>query len=228
MALKQWPACERPRERLARMGAKALGDAELVAIVLGTGVGAGGGVFELSMEILERLGGVEGLDAAPLASLTAIRGIGEAKAAVLKAACELGRRSLSSAASRRPVRRSRDLFEMFRARFHGADRELVVCAMFDTGLRPLGDELCSVGSASQCLVDTRLVLKEALVRGAGAIAVLHNHPSGDPAPSAEDRLLTIRLSDSASAVGLRFFDHLIVAGASYYSFADDGKIRTPN
>jgi DNA repair protein RadC len=225
MGPSAWPAEERPRERLTRLGAATLSDAELLALLIGTGLPGGRHVFEVAMDLLKRFDGLPGLDGATVRELTAVPGIGPAKAAVLKAALELGRRSLVRGRGRAPVRRSADLHALYRSRFHGADREIFVCAYLDTGLRPLGDSVCAIGSAAQCLVDARLVLKEALVRGASAIAVLHNHPSGTRTPSAEDRALTARIAAAAEAVGIALVDHLIVCDDGYFSFADGGLLN---
>lgn len=220
-----WPVDERPRERLARHGAAALTDAELLALLLGTGLAGGKNVFEVAMSLLGRFDGLAGLDGAAAGDLTAVPGVGPAKAAVIKAALELGRRSLARGRSGAPVRRSADLHACYRARFHRADREIFLCAYFDTGLRPIGDSVCAIGSAAKCLVDTRLLLKEALVRGASAIAVLHNHPSGAREPSAEDRRLTARIGEAAAAVGIQLLDHLVVCDDAYFSFADSGALQ---
>jgi DNA repair protein RadC len=222
-----WPREARPRERLLRHGASALSDAELLALLLGTGLPGGRHVVEVAMALLGRFEGVAGLDGAAAAELTAVPGIGPAKAAVVKAALELGRRSIGRARAGAPITRSADLHALCRGRFHRADREIFVCAYLDTGLRPLGDSVCAIGSAARCLVDTRLLMKEALVRGAGAIAVLHNHPSGVREPSAEDRRLTARIADAAAAVGIQLVDHLIVCDDGYFSFADSGALPRP-
>lgn len=226
MRLAEWPVPERPREKMAKMGAQALGDAELVSLLLGTGR-IGENVFDVSMEMLNRFGGLQGIDAATVRELTLIPGIGPSKAAMLKAAMELGRRTIAERSSRCIIRSSLDLFHSLEAGFHGLDREVFYSVFLDSGLRLREKLVVSTGVTSACLLDTRLLLRDALSKGACSVALAHNHPSGECRPSAEDARLTEKICTSLETVGLRLLDHLIICGNQYYSFADAGLIKSP-
>ncbi|MFA6033446.1 MAG: DNA repair protein RadC [Myxococcota bacterium] len=225
MGPKSWPENERPREKLLRSGAQAMSDAELLALLLCTGVPGGMNVFELSMHLLARCGGLKGLDSAPIGEIRRVAGMGPAKAAVIKAAFEMGRRSMGAGDGQKVITGSAGIFELFRARCHNSDRERFFAAFLDSGLRLRGEMPVAVGGVDRCLVDVKLLLKDALLSGASSIAVVHNHPSGVCNPSIEDRRLTEGLENATETVGLRLLDHVIIAGAAYFSFADAGLIR---
>jgi DNA repair protein RadC len=224
MKLADWPESERPREKMERMGPQSLGDAELVALLLGTGR-AGENAYEISMRILGRLGGLHGMDSASVRELTTIPGIGPAKAMILKAAMELGRRTIGAASASCSIRSSRDLFNIVAPRFHGLDHERFYAAFLDSGLRLQELAMISLGSTSACLLDTRLLLRDALSKGACSIALAHNHPSGECRPSMEDTGITEKIALSLETVGLRLLDHLIICEERYYSYADSGLIN---
>jgi DNA repair protein RadC len=121
------------------------------------------------------------------------------------------------------VQSSRALHELMRPYFAGLDREHIMALYLDAGLHPIGCKLESIGSASQCLADIRLIVRDALLANASSLALSHNHPSGDPQPSPEDRALTARVSDALTAVGIRLIDHIIIGlPPGYFSFADQG------
>jgi DNA repair protein RadC len=128
-----------------------------------------------------------------------------------------GRRKPSPA-----IQTSQALYALVKPYFSTLDREHLVVLYLDTGLHPLGCKLESIGSASQCLADVRLIIRDALLANAGHLALAHNHPSGDLNPSVEDRALTLRLREAATSVGIVLIDHLIVTAEGFYSFADHG------
>jgi len=119
------------------------------------------------------------------------------------------------------IRTSSELYELVKSKFKDLDREHFCVLYFDSGLKPIGFKLESIGGSSQCVVDLRLLLKSALIANASSIALIHNHPSGELKPSREDQLLTEAVFKGCSFVGIKLIDHLIVSEVSYYSFSDE-------
>ena len=212
---------DRPREKLDRLGAGALGDNELVAIVLGAGT-VRHNALELANRLLEAAGGLHRLTRLTRAQVACVGGIGAARAAQVMAAIELGRRTLVRAASpRAQVGGPRDLAAMLLP-LHGAQGvEQTGVVLLDTRHRVLRSKLLSIGSLDASLVHPREVFREAVVSGASAVVVFHNHPSGDPAPSREDVDLTRRLVAAGEIMGIALLDHLILADSRYYSFREN-------
>ncbi|MEW6325738.1 MAG: DNA repair protein RadC [Nitrospirota bacterium] len=219
-AITQWPLRERPRERLLRCGAGALTDAQLLAILLRTGRRRATAV-DLAMRLLADFDGLERLGMAGGAELCRIDGIGPAKAAQLLAALELGRRVLS-----RPFQpgavltSSRSVFDHFAPLLRDVKQESFWVVLLDNKHRILRDLAVSSGSLTTSLVHPREAFVTAVRDSAAAVIFVHNHPSGDPAPSAEDRQLTQRLAACGQLLGIPVLDHVIIGRAAYYSFAD--------
>jgi DNA repair protein RadC len=216
---------DRPREKLERLGAGALGDNELLAVVLGHGVHRVS-ALEAANEILAATGGVNGLTRASRDELCALPGLGAARATQILAAVELGRRTLL----RRGHQRARLVTTAEVAAFllpqFGAHRvERFGLVLFDVKQRVLRVTLLSVGTAECSVVHPREVFREAAGAGATAIVVFHNHPSGDPTPSREDELLTRRLVAAGDLMGIEIVDHLILADAHYFSFREASRLR---
>ena len=220
-----WPKTERPRERLLAKGPEALSDAQLLAILLRTGRRDASAV-QVAMELLERIGGVSGLTACGIEELCAIPGVGPAKAAELKAALALGRRSMASPLSTGTRVASSDaLFTHFYPALRDLKREVFKVVLLDAKNRVIKDITVSEGSLTLSIVHPREVFALAIRESAAAVIVLHNHPSGDPTPSQEDRLLTDRLVEAGRLLGIRVLDHVIVGDGRYISFADEGWLR---
>lgn len=232
--VKEWLASERPRERL--LEGRDLSDAELLAIILRTGTPALSSV-ELARRIIEIAGGnlYELWRLSPAALLDRLRrarvkGVGAAKIAQLRAALELGARALSSDTDQRlklgaAVQRSRDIFERFRSHYAGATQEEFRILILDTKHRVVRDAVVSRGTLDASIVHPRDVFRLALEHAASAVIFVHNHPSGDPAPSREDRSLTQRLAEAGQLLGIRVLDHVIIGAQTYFSFADEGELR---
>lgn len=213
-----------PRERLFALGAQALSDAELIALTLRTGAG-GARVAALAGELLDRHGGLSGLARRDARELLRTRGIGRAKATALVAALEMGRR----VAQRRlregdPVRGPEDVFRHFHARLRDAEQEHFCVLLLDGRHRVVGGEVVSVGTLTASLVHPREVFRPALQVGAAALILVHNHPSGDPAPSPEDRSVTRRLVEVGELLGIPVLDHVIVAERGFHSLRDEGPL----
>jgi len=219
MAISDWPLGERPRERLLAHGASALSDAELLAVVLRTGV-RGKSAVELGRELIARFKDVAGIFGANLES---VKGLGPAKRAQFAAAIELARRSLkddmhaaSALTSPGAVR------DYLRLAIAGREHEVFVCLWLDAQHRVTACEELFRGTLTQTSVYPREIVKAALRANAAAVIFAHNHPSGAAQPSQADELLTRNLKDALALVDVKVLDHFIVAGHQTLSFAERG------
>jgi DNA repair protein RadC len=218
--MKSIAAHDRPREKLTRLGAAALGDNELLAVVLGQGQ-AETNVLDLANALLARVGGLEGLARARLEELTGTRGIGSARAAQVLAAIELGRRTLSYVARERPVISSpRVMAELLLPQFGNRPVEQFGAVLVDSKHRVLKTCVLSVGTLDASIVHPREIFREAMAANAAALVLFHNHPSGDPEPSLEDIRLTERLVAAGVLMGIDVLDHVILGHTTYYSFRE--------
>ncbi|WP_455242106.1 RadC family protein [Petrachloros mirabilis] len=220
--IAQWPEAERPRERLLAQGSHALTDAQLLAILLRIGRQRSSAV-QVGMDILHRLGGVSGLARCGIEELCNVPGVGQAKAAQLKAAIELGRRVLASPLSKgTKISSSRDLFDHYHPTLRDLRHEVFKVVLLDAKHAIVRDTTVSEGSLTLSIVHPREVFTMAVRESAAAVIFLHNHPSGDPTPSQEDRVLTARLVTAGEVLGIRVLDHIVVGDGRYVSFADQG------
>ncbi|WP_455244832.1 RadC family protein [Petrachloros mirabilis] len=220
--ITQWPEAERPRERLLAQGSEALTDAQLLAILLRVGRQSSSAV-QVGMDILHRLGGVAGLARCGIEELCHVPGVGQAKAAQLKAAIELGRRVLASPLSKgTKISSSRDLFDHYHPTLRDLRHEVFKVVLLDAKHAIVRDATVSEGSLTLSIVHPREVFTMAVRESAAAVIFLHNHPSGDPTPSQEDRILTARLVSAGELLGIRVLDHIVVGDGRYVSFADQG------
>jgi DNA repair protein RadC len=213
---------DRPREKLDRLGAAALGDNELVAILIGHGR-RGASALDLANALLERAGGLHGLTRLRRDELRAVAGLGAAKGARLLAGVELGRRTLLRAAGARPqILTPRDAAVYLMPQFgsHGVEQSGVL--LLDTKHRVLRTRLLSVGSLDTSVVHPREVFREAVTGGAAAIVLFHNHPSGDPTPSPDDLALTRRIIAAGELMGIDVIDHIVLADMRYSSLKESG------
>lgn len=210
---------DRPREKLERLGAAALGDNELLAIVLGQGR-ANASALDLANAMLAG-GGLRTLLRARHGELRQVSGIGAARAAQVLAAIELGRRTLTRGAEER-VRLSspRAVAEYLLPQFGNRPVEQFGVLSLDTKHRVLRATVLSVGTLDTSIVHPREVFREAMAAGAAALVLFHNHPSGDPEPSVDDCRLTERLVAAGVLMGIEVLDHVILADARYYSFRE--------
>jgi DNA repair protein RadC len=215
---------DRPREKLQRLGAAALGDNELVAIVLGNGCHACG-ALELANRLLERTGGLHGLTRTTPGALRLVRGIGAARAAQVLAAVELGRRTLARApADRARLTSPHQVANYLLPLYGSAAVEQFGIVMLDTKHRVLRAKVLSVGSLDSTVVHPREVFREATAAAAAAIVLFHNHPSGDPTPSQDDLRLTTRMRHAGDIMGIAVVDHIILADQRYFSLVEAGKL----
>ena len=222
--MKEVAPHDRPREKLERLGASALGDNELLALVLGSGSRAQD-VLKLSNVVLEQCGGLHGLTRAAAADLRRIRGVGSARAAQVLAAVELGRRTLVRTQADRPLLSTPRQLASYLLPQHGSRPvEQFGIVLLDTKRRLLQIKLVSTGSLDSTMAHPREVFREAIAGRAAAIVLFHNHPSGDPRPSADDVALTAQLVSAGQVVGIDVLDHLILADQRYYSFMEAGQL----
>jgi DNA repair protein RadC len=223
MPLSVVPESERPRERLWTLGPAALTTAELLAILLGTG-GTAAGVMELAGRVLEiGEGSLRRLAQRPSAELLRAQGVGPTKAARLLAAFELGARIAKE--ERPPLSRIRepdDVVRLFQARLRDLQVEEFHLLALDSQSQVLREVLVTRGLLNSSLVHPREVFRAAIAEAAAGIIVVHNHPSGDPTPSAEDRAVTQQLVAAGRLLDLPLYDHVIIAGDRFVSFATTG------
>jgi DNA repair protein RadC len=213
---------DRPREKLLRHGAAALGDNELMALVLGHG-SRRGSALALANELLAVHGGLHGLTRCSCDDFVRVAGVGHARAAQIVAAVELGRRTLAHAPSARVrIGHPRDAAMYLLPRFGGRAVEQFGILLLDTRHRVLRSVVLAVGTLNSSGVLPREVFREAAVGGAAAIVVFHNHPSGDPTPSPEDVDLTRRLVAAGTLMEIRVVDHVILGDTRYWSFKESG------
>ncbi|THJ24725.1 MAG: JAB domain-containing protein [Nitrospira sp. CG24E] len=225
--ITQWPETERPRERLLTHGPPTLSNAQLLAILLRVGR-QGSSAVQVAMDILDRFGGVGGLAQCGIEELCAVPGVGEAKAAQLKAALELGKRALASPLTKgTKITSSRDLFFHYHPTLRDLRHEIFKVVLLDAKHAIMRDATVSEGSLTLSIVHPREVFTLAVRESAAAVIFLHNHPSGDPTPSQEDRVLTARLVSAGEVLGIRVLDHLVVGDGRYISFADQGWLTNP-
>jgi DNA repair protein RadC len=222
MGIADWPEDERPRERLLKLGAGALSEAELLAIFLRTGI-AGKSAVELGRDLLDRFGSLHRLFAAPLEDVAAVRGMGPAKYVQLQAVVEMARRALAEQIQDRDAMSSPQAVRDYLRLSLGARPHEVFVAMFlDAQNRLLGCEELFRGTLTQTSVYPREVVKTALRYNAAGVIFAHNHPSGVAEPSRADELLTQTLKQALSLVEIKTLDHFIVAGSKTISFAERG------
>lgn len=222
MQIKGLPKEERPRERLVANGAGALADTELLALVLGCG-SRGTSALELARRLTAEAGGLRKLAARTLAEWQVEPGIGEALGARLAAVFEIGRRTRMRPPRRgHPVRHPQQMATYLGARLADAQVESFGVLLLDARNRLLADDVLSQGGWSASVVRPREVFRRALLVGAPALILYHNHPSGDPAPSREDIQITRQIVDAGQLLGIKVLDHLIVGVEGYASLRERG------
>src|SRR5919106_2895040 len=215
-AIKEWPEDERPRERLTKLGAESLSEAQLLAIVLATGdASTGQSALDLARELLHAFGSLQALDAASVSELCQAKGIGPAKATTIKAALELGKRLFSEPSQRKgKITGPQDVVDYYRPRLQHLRKEVFKVILLDTKHHIQKDVTVSEGSLSASLVHPREAFLPAIKESAAAVIFVHNHPSGDPTPSTEDKELTRRLAEVGQLVGISVLDHIIIGSGS--------------
>jgi DNA repair protein RadC len=216
---------DRPREKLEQLGASALGDNELLALVLGSGF-RGHGALELANRLLESAGGLHRFTRIGTGELRLVGGVGRARAAQVLAAVELGRRTLVRGVAERPrFTTPRQLAGYLLPQYGARPVEQFGIVMLDTKYRIIRVKIVSVGSLDTTVVHPREVFREAASASAAAIVLFHNHPSGDPTPSGDDFSLTTRMVNAGDIMGIEVMDHLILADQRYFSLVEAGRLQ---
>ena len=221
--IKHWAADDRPREKMISKGKGVLSNAELIAILIGSGPG-GQSAVELARQVLNAVGdNLYDLSKLSIDELKQHKGIGEAKAVSIAAALELGRRwSVTSPEQRKSISNSQEAYESFLALIDDPTKEHFMVAYLNRGNKVIKVERISTGGLSGTSADPKVIFKNALLKEATALMVCHNHPSGVPRPSAEDKNLTKNLITAGKIFDINVLDHLIIGENSYFSFAENG------
>lgn len=214
-----------PRERMAALGVEMLSDTELIAILLNTG-SKGRNVLELAWDLLNSAGTLRSLRMMSLNEISAIEGIGEGKGARVLAAMELGRRAALEDKRFMPkISSSKDVLDFLADEMRSLEQETVRVLLLNTKHMLLHSAVISVGGLNYSPIHPREVYKQALKFSAAGIILVHNHPSGEAAPSEQDIKLTKRLKEAGEIMGIPLLDHLIIAETGYYSFSEENIIR---
>ena len=221
--IKHWAADDRPREKMMAKGKGALSNAELIAILIGSGPG-GQSAVELARDVLSSVGdNLYDLSKLSIDELQQHKGIGAAKAVSIMAALELGRRwSITSPEERHSIGNSREAYEAFLPLIDDPNKEHFMVAYLNQGNKIIQVERISTGSITATLADPKVIFKKALLKEATSIMLCHNHPSGVAKPSADDKKLTQKLIQAGKIMDITVIDHIIIGENSYFSFAESG------
>lgn len=224
LSIKEWAECDRPREKLALSGQKALSDAELLAILISTGQ-QGETALDLARKLLHYFSNdLNALGKAGIKEISKIKGLGPAKAITILAAMELGQRKKDTESGvKEKISSSKQVFQLFYPMFSDLVHEQFWIAFLNNANMVLKTNLISKGGMTATLVDTRIILKMALeTTGCVGIILAHNHPSGSVKASEADLKITRKIKEAAQLLDIVVLDHVIIAGRNYLSFADEG------
>lgn len=222
--ISRWPEKERPRERLLQQGAQHLTEAELLGILIGKGTTRKTAI-DLARELLDRYESLENLFSRSPSELMKVKGIGPAKAAALSAAFQLVRRIQSKTSKGQPsFKRAKDVANLYLPLMKDLRKEVFRVLLLSRSNRLIKEVTISEGTLDASIVHPRDVFREALLESAAGVILLHNHPSGNPNPSEEDLRITKQLVEAGRVMGIKVYDHIILAGEDYRSLADDGLI----
>lgn len=225
LSINKWAEEDRPREKLERLGAAALSNAELLAILIGSG-----STKESAVELMKRVlndcdNNLNLLGKRTIHELTQYNGMGSAKAITILAACELGkRRQQEKAVERRMLNSSTAIYEFMLPVMQDLDTEEAWVLLMNHSFKLIKHERISHGGINETAVDVRIIMREALLNNATIVALCHNHPSGNPHPSREDDRLTDNVRKACEAMRIHFADHLVITDGAYYSYRDEGRL----
>ncbi len=222
LSIKQWAVEDRPREKLLSKGIRSLSDAELIAILIGSGTREASAV-DLAKHILSSTGNnLNDLSRLSVHDLKKFKGIGEARAIAIVAAMELGRRrKLEEVRRKKQITTSRDVFDFFHPFIGDLSHEEFWVLYLSRSNRILASKQTSRGGIAGTVIDIRLILKDALENTASSLIICHNHPSGTLQPSEADKEITRKIARAAEIMDIRLLDHIIIGDGSYFSFADE-------
>ncbi|MRR20519.1 JAB domain-containing protein [bacterium] len=225
MKITDWAVEDRPRERLWNKGPSSLSDAELLAILIGSGT-RNHSALDLARELLAMAGNSLGdLGRLSAGEIRKIKGVGEAKAVTIAAALELGRRRKMTETGENPqIRSSADVFNIMSPVMEDLPHEEFWILFLNRANRVTGRMKISQGGVSGTVTDVRIVMKKAIESLASGLVICHNHPSGNNSPSDSDIRITQKIREAGALMDIQLLDHLIIAGKDYYSFADNGAL----
>ena len=225
LSINQWAEEDRPREKLMRLGAEALSNAELLAILIGSG-----SPKETAVELMKRVlngcnNNLNTLGKRTIHELCQYNGIGEANAITILAACELGkRRQAEKAEERKSLGSASAIYEYMHPKMQDLDTEEAWILLMNQNYKLIKAERISHGGITETAVDVRIIIREALLHNATVVAFCHNHPSNNLRPSNDDNRLTQRIKSACDTMRLYFLDHLIITDGAYYSYHEEGKL----
>jgi len=224
-SIKTWALDDRPREKMENHGADVLSKAELLAILVGSGI-PGKSAVEMMREVLADYNdSLKLLGKATIEDLTQYKGMGKAKAITILAACQLANKRLEEELEpRQKLKETKDAFLYFRPRMQDLTVEECHLLMLSPGLKIINSVMLSHGGLAGTSVDLRELLRQALLAQATSVILCHNHPSGNVNPSKEDDTLTTRVAQACQTMGIRFLDHLIISDDKYFSYSEQGKL----
>ena len=225
LTIKQLAAADRPREKMMQKGAEALSDAELLAILIGSGNAEESAVTLMQRVLTDAGNDLNRLGKWDVRDFARFKGLGPAKSLTIMAALELGRRRNELQPAQRPTMRcSSDIYQQFHPLLRDLAHEEFWVLLLNQAARIIDKVRISRGGIDQTTADVRTILREALLQRATQLALVHNHPSGNVQPSNDDRRLTASVQSAAKLMNIRLLDHLVVTDGAYFSFADEGLI----
>lgn len=225
LTINNWAEEDRPREKLMRLGADSLSNAELLAILIGSG-----SPRESAVELMKRVmndcqNNLNTLGKMSIDELQQYNGIGAAKAVTILAACELGkRRQAEAAADRQDLGSASAIYDFMHTKLQDKDVEEAWVLLMNQNYKLIESKPISRGGLTETSVDVRVILKSALLKNATVVAICHNHPSNNAHPSREDDIITKRVKEACEIMRLYFLDHLIITDGTYYSYREEGRI----
>ena len=224
--IKEWPEDERPREKLLKQGASMLSDAELLALLIESGTG-GITAVDLAKRLLAEHRSLRIMASKGVQELVRMKGIGPARGARIIAAFEAGRRIQAGAIEKKKkIGSPADIVQYYLPKLGNLKKEIFTIILVDSGNRVICDVTISQGTLNASIVHPREVFKAAVDHLAAGVILLHNHPSGEPLPSKEDKHITAQLVKAGDVMGIPILDHIILAGDQYFSFAREGFLKT--
>ncbi len=216
-SIREWREDDRPREKLLKNGPGALSDSELLAILIRSGT-HGRSALEVARNLLEKYDSIASLAKRDVSEICSVKGLGPVKAVEMAAAFEISRRVAARPAQKLPFSSPETVAECYIPMLRHELTEKFLVLLLNSANLLIKDVLISKGSINQSIVHPREVFRKAIIESAVSIILLHNHPSGDPTPSAQDKQLTKRLVQAGELIGIKVVDHVIIAGETYSSF----------
>lgn len=225
LSIPDWAAEDRPREKLEALGPQALSNAELLAILIGSGTPKQSAVDLMKMVLNGCNNNLNTLGKMTISQLESYNGIGPAKAITILAACELGkRRSREKAEERTQVNSAASIYELMLPRMQDLDTEEFHIILLNQNFKLIKEMRISHGGITETAVDIRVIMREVILNNATVLAVCHNHPSGNTHPSRQDDQLTDRIRKACDIMRIYFLDHVIVTDGAYYSYKEKGRL----